>query len=85
MKRFWWLLLGALILIIGGFFYFKQKHNEQGKVGERFIYNQATQKWEKYDGEDIFGKDRGSIVEIFAIAAEQLLLSPQGEIPRNKS
>ena len=75
MKKFWWLFLGLFIMIVGGWFYFRYKYNTQSKVVDRFIYNQATQKWEEYKSEDIIGKDRETIIEILAKAAEQLLLS----------
>lgn len=63
MKRFWWLFLGLFIVIISGFFYFKHKHNTQNQVGEHFIYNQATQKWEKFGNKDVVSEDRESNAE----------------------
>jgi hypothetical protein len=75
MKRFWWLIILLLVLVGIPFFYLKKEQIFQKIEAGQFLYYQETQKWEKYDGEDVIGEDRKSIIEIIAKSASQLLLS----------
>ena len=74
MKKFWGLIV-LFLVITGVLYYYIDRQTLQSTENSQFIYDQETQKWERYDSEDVVSEDRESIIQRIANAAARLFFT----------